>query len=49
MNKELEIELMKMFIKNNLRELNEMNEKMTLLWDETEKFQKRLDYLEGKE
>lgn len=48
MNKELEIELMKMFIKNNLKQIDELTEKILLLCDENDKYQIRLSYLEGK-
>lgn len=48
MNKELEIELMKMFIKNNLKQIAELDSEIIKLYDETAKYQRRLDFLEGK-
>lgn len=47
MNKELEIELMKMFIRHNVKEILELEGKITKLDAETKKYQQRLDYLKG--
>ena len=48
MNKELEIELMRMFIRHNAKEIMELDERIVKLQEENSKYQERLDYLEGK-